>query len=274
MFSLSSLLQLLSVLLACRGPTVLESVAICVEAAAVLKNRAAWTAELAKQLENLPSAFRPLLQNPDDDQAMLDALHASLRKREASEDAGDLLSGGLRREAPVAAAAAADVLGGGLGVKRSLLKRKADGASLLGSKPAKHKAEEAGAKRPKPLRLAKVAAGLDLKKGETAARAAQKQQKVDVDAALEFLEFFAAAEEEPSDESRAAAAAHLAALEELSHPKHDVRVPEMLKNWNLIWTLGWTTRSFRPCSARRSWRRSYALKREEPGGHVFDGLLA
>ena len=106
------------------------------EAAAVLNHRGAWTAELAKQLENLPGAFRALLQNPNDEQALLDALHASLRKREASEPAGDLLSGGLRSQAPAAPAEAPDLLGGGLGAKRSLLKRKAD-EDLLGSKTAK-----------------------------------------------------------------------------------------------------------------------------------------
>ena len=247
------------------------------KAAALLEHRALWTSELAKQLENLPNAFRGLLQHPANDEALLEALHASLNRKEVEVAGGDPLSGGLQSAAPSFAAATTppaapkDLLAGGLGGAGLPAK------NLFRKRAIEHVAEaedldsEMAANRFKAPHRPKAAAGLDLRKGETAARAAQKQQQVDVNDALEF---FAAAEEEPSDDSRAAAAAELAALEKLSHPKHDVRVPETLKNWNLILTL--VDHEKFPAVKRTEELEALinGLKHEEPGGRVFDGLLA
>ena len=87
--------------------------ASCLQAAALLANRPAWTAELAKSLESLPPAFRGVLQNPTDDEALLNALLSTLQQSPAeAQVGGDLLSGGLG--APAATAPSpADLLAGG-----------------------------------------------------------------------------------------------------------------------------------------------------------------
>ena len=88
------------------------------------------------------------------------------------------------------------------------------------------------------------------------------------------LEFLAVMEDEPMDQSRAAAAAHLEAFERLHHPKHDVKIPETLKQWNFILTL--IDHEKFPAVKRTEELEAIinGLKAEAPGGHVFKELLA
>jgi Arc/MetJ family transcription regulator len=58
-----------------------------------MEHREKWTAELAKNLENLPAAVRDWVREPESDEALLAALVSCIAK-EGVVDAGDPLSGG------------------------------------------------------------------------------------------------------------------------------------------------------------------------------------
>lgn len=119
----------------------------------------------------------------------------------------------------------------GLGRQRSLFKRPAE-EPAPGAFPKRRR--EAPVKAAPKAAAKKEPASLNLRQGETFARGKQRAQRELVENALGFLEHV---EDEATDDSRAAAAAHLEALDGLAHPKLELRPPDDLKQWNVLLAL-------------------------------------